>query len=25
VHLAVNAYGLPEAFTITGGHINDCT
>ena len=25
VHLAVNAYGLPEAFTITGVHINDCT
>jgi transposase len=25
VHLAVNAYGLPEVFTITGGHINDCT
>jgi transposase len=25
VHLAVNAYSLPEAFTITGGHINDCT
>jgi transposase len=24
VHLAVNAYGLPEVFTITGGHINDC-
>jgi transposase len=25
VHLAVNAYGLSEVFTITGGHINDCT
>jgi len=25
VHLAVNAYGLPEVFTMTGGHINDCT
>jgi hypothetical protein len=25
VHLAVNAYGLPEVFTVTGGHINDCT
>ena len=25
MHLAVNAYGLPEVFTITGGHINDCT
>jgi transposase len=25
VHLAVNAYGLTEAFTITGDHINDCT
>jgi len=25
VHLSVNAYGLPEVFTITGGHINDCT
>ena len=25
VHFAVNAYGLPEVFTITGGHINDCT
>jgi transposase len=25
VHLAVNSYGLPEVFTITGGHINDCT
>ena len=25
VHLAVNAYGLPEVFTITSGHINDCT
>ena len=21
----MNAYGLPEAFTMTGGHINDCT
>jgi hypothetical protein len=25
VHLAVNAYGLPEVFTITGGHVNSCT
>ena len=25
VHLAVNAYGLPEVFTMIGGHINDCT
>ena len=25
VHLAINAYGLPHVFTITGGHINDCT
>jgi len=24
VHLAVSAYGLPEVFTIAGGHINDC-
>jgi len=23
--LAINAYGLPHVFTITGGHINDCT
>lgn len=25
VHLAINAYGLPQVFTITGGQINDCT
>ncbi|PHV03390.1 IS5 family transposase [Iodobacter sp. BJB302] len=25
IHLAVDAYGLPIAFEITGGEINDCT
>jgi transposase len=25
VHLAINAKGLSHVFTITGGHINDCT
>jgi transposase len=25
IHLAVDAYGLPIAFDITGGQINDCT
>lgn len=25
IHLAVDAYGLPVEFIITGGEINDCT
>lgn len=25
IHLAVDAYGFPNAFTISGGEINDCT
>jgi len=25
IHLAVDAYGLPIEFTITGGQVNDCT
>ncbi len=25
IHLAVDAYGLPLRFEITGGHVNDCT
>lgn len=25
IHLAIDAYGLPIAFTITGGEVNDCT
>ncbi|MEO6917818.1 MAG: IS5 family transposase, partial [Collimonas sp.] len=25
IHLAVDSYGLPIDFDITGGHINDCT
>ena len=25
IHLAVDAYGFPYAFTVTGGEINDCT
>jgi transposase len=25
IHLAVDSYGLPIEFEITGGHINDCT
>jgi hypothetical protein len=25
IHLAVDAYGLPVEFEITGGQVNDCT
>ncbi|WP_299948927.1 IS5 family transposase, partial [uncultured Microbulbifer sp.] len=25
IHLAVDAYGLPVAFEVTGGQVNDCT
>ncbi|RQW29016.1 IS5 family transposase [Rhodobacteraceae bacterium CH30] len=25
IHLAVDAYGLPVAFEVTGGEVNDCT
>ncbi|MBK8971242.1 MAG: IS5 family transposase [Hahellaceae bacterium] len=25
IHLAIDAYGLPIAFNITGGEVNDCT